>query len=219
VTDDENRNPTPVPPGGEVPLPVKLGAPNPQGKGLVGVLEDWRQSQPRAVVAKRPAQLLADYFTALLVLSSTFRFRPVRDKTYYLYFIDREWSLSLVSPDEWNDQGRTAAFVGACVLHEDATWSITPSDNLGRPGPVADALADAYRGFLARLEAGSAIEDSLPEYEGALPYYQRLFAAALGRSVRGSIRAGGQEDMAIEDWLDALPMHSAQLLERLDQGS
>ena len=201
------------------PIPLVLAAPNPQGKGLVGVLEDWQQSQPTGVIAKRPARLLADYFTALLVLSSTFSFRPARGKTYYLYFIGNDWNLSLIAPEEWNSSRRREAFVGACELHDDATWSISPSENLGRPGPVADALADASRGFVQRLGSGNDLEASLPVYEARLPYHQRLFAAALGRSILGSVRVGGQEGLDIEDWIQALPANSVRLLERFDDQS
>ena len=47
-----------------------IASPNPQGKGQIGFLLDWAYSGPRAVVAKPAPQLLADYFTSLLVLTS-----------------------------------------------------------------------------------------------------------------------------------------------------
>ena len=209
--DNAKNRASPAMPGTDV-VPQKAARPNPQGKGLVGLLDDWTQSQPRGVVAKRPAQLLADYFTSLLVLSSSFGFRPVRNKTYHLYFFNEAWSLSLVSPAEWNCDRRRDAYAGACVLHEDATWSIDPSESLGQPGPVSEALADAYRDFVERLDAGNKLGDSLPVYERSLPYVQRMCAAALGRSLGGSMRAGGQDAWSSDAWLEALPGASAQVL-------
>ena len=94
---------------------ARIGAPNPQGKGLVGFLLDWDYSSPQAVVAKRPARLLADYFTSLLVLTSSFKFKPVFNKDYYLYREDDDWRLSLISPDEWDSDEKRRSFVGTCV--------------------------------------------------------------------------------------------------------
>lgn len=195
-------------------VPVRLGSPNPQGKGLVGLLDDWAKSQPVGVVAKRPGRILADYFTSLLVLSSDFGFKPVHGQTYYLYLLDGAWRLSLVSPDEWNTETKRTGYVGACVLHEDATWSIAPSDNLGRAGPVTEALAGVYRAFVERLGVSDKLEDGLPVYEAQLSYHQRLYAAALGRSIGGSISSADLGGKEIGYWLERLPKNSNQLLER-----
>lgn len=195
---------------------VVEAASNPQGKGVVGFLQDWHESGPRSVVAKRSGQLLADYFTSLLVLSADFKFRPAFGRTYHLYREGSRWCLSLVSPGEWNTEDKQRNYVGACVLHEDSTWSIDPSDNLGRPGPVADALAEVYAGFLDRLQKKAPLEQELPFYEGRLPYYQRLFAAALSRSLRGSLIVGGQTGRSSEAWLSALPKDARRLLVRSD---
>lgn len=191
--------------------------PNPQGKGQVGFLLDWAYSSPRAVVAKPAPQILADYFTSLLVLSSSFKFRPVFDKDYYLYIDGDGWSLSLVSPNEWNDDARRRAFVGTCILHADSTWSIEPSDNVGKHCPVNDALAAFYGGFIDKLQSNNALEDGLPVYEAGLPYYQRLFASALSRSLEASLRKGDQLGRSAEHWLTRMPRDADRLLLGGDQ--
>ena len=185
--------------------------PNPQGKGQVGFLLDWAYSSPRAVVAKRAPQLLADYFTSLLVLSAAFKFKPAFGKDYYLYAAGDGWSLSLISPDEWNDDARRCAFAGKCVLHTDSTWSITPSGNIGKAGAVNDALAAFYDGFIDKLRSQRVLEDDLPFYEAGLPYYQRLFAAALSRSLRGSLALGDQLGLSAETWLERMPRNADRL--------
>ena len=81
-------------------LASQRAAPNPQGKGLVGFLLDWNYSSPREVTAKPQAQVLADYFTSLLVLSAKFKFKPTFGKNYYLYWDETCLSLSLISPKE-----------------------------------------------------------------------------------------------------------------------
>ena len=46
---------------------------NPEGKGLNGFLLDWHQTEPRGVVAKPQNQVLAEFFTSMLVLSAKFK--------------------------------------------------------------------------------------------------------------------------------------------------
>lgn len=186
--------------------------PNPQGKGETGFLLDWTYSSPRGVVAKPAPQLLADYFTSLLVLSSSFKFKPVFGKDYYLYIHGDRWSLSLISPDEWNDSARRRAFVGTCVLHDDSTWSIEPSDNIGLRSHVQERLAAFYDGFIDKLRSKRVLEEGLPIYEAGLPYYQRLFAAALSRSLQGSLRKGDQLGRSAEAWLARMPQDADRLL-------
>ena len=163
-------------------------------------------------MAKPAPQLLADYFTSLLVLSSSFKFKPVFGKDYYLYVDGDRWSLSLIAPDEWNDAARQRAFVGKCILHDDSTWSIVPSDNIGREGLVHERLAAFYDGFIDKLRSKQALEEGLPAYEAGLPYYQRLFAAALGRSLRESMSMGQQLGSGAETWLASMPRDADRLL-------
>ena len=190
----------------------KLAAPNPQGKGQVGFLRDWHDSAPRQVATKPSGRILTDYFTSLLVLSADFKFRPVFESDYYLYYVAGRWSLSLLSPTDWNTAEKNEAFVGTCTMHADATWSIDPSENLSVKGPVSDAIAGFYRAFVSRLNVANPLEEELPFYAGDLPYYQRLFAAALSRSLRLSLRYGGQSEIPSRDWLSQLPASGRRLL-------
>jgi len=198
--------------------PARSSPPNDQGKGQVGFLLDWHYSGPRAVVAKPAPQLLADYFTSLLVLSAAFKFKPVFGREYFLYVDGSGWSLSLVSPDEWNDEARREAFVATCVLHDDSTWSIAPSDNVGRAGSVDEALAAFYEGFADKLRSGRPLEADLPLYAAGLPYYQRLFAAALSRSLKASLTRGGQLGEAGRSWLERMPRDATRLLRSSGDG-
>lgn len=191
---------------------LQAGTPNPQGKGLVGFLLDWEYAKPRQVVAKPSGRILADYFTSLLVLSAAFKFKPAFGTDYYLYRDDCGWSLSLISPDEWGTSEKTEAFVGTCMLHGDSTWSIEPSDNLKNPGPIADAVGEFYAAFVDKLDCPQPLEEEFPFYAGNLPYYQRLFAAALSRSLRTSLIYGDQLQRESRRWLEQLPRDATRLL-------
>lgn len=184
---------------------------NPEGKGLNGFLLDWYQSEPRGVVAKPRRQVLAEFFTSMLVLSASFKFRPSIGTANYLYWFRGEWSLSLIAPDEWSDE-RRAGFAGICVLQRDMTWTIAPSDLLGEDNAVSDAVGRFYDAFAEMLDTDLTLEEILPFHVRRLPYYQRLFASALGRSVRAAVTLGDQTSMSCRQWQALLPRMNTGLL-------
>jgi hypothetical protein len=167
---------------------------NPEGKGLNGFLLDWYQSEPTGVIAKPRRQLLAEFFTSMLVLSAAFKYRPAVGTVNYLYWINNEWSLSLIAPAEWSTE-RQAAFAGTCVLQRDMTWTITPSD-----------------AFAEMLNTDLTLEEILPFYVRRLPYYQRLFASALSRSMRTAVTLGDQASNSCRQWRTLLPQRKDALL-------
>ena len=185
---------------------------NPEGKGLNGLLLDLRRSEPQGVVAKLHRQVLAELFTSMLVLSAEFKYRPAIDTANYLYWRDDRWSLSLVAPGEWPD-GRHDSFVGTCVLQRDMTWTIAPSPLLANgSSPVADAVARYYDGFASLLDTDLPLEEVLPFHARELPYYQRLYANALSRSMVAAVTLGDQASTSARQWRAALPGAGGQLL-------
>jgi len=186
-------------------------AANPDGKGVNGFLLDWYQSQPRGVVAKPQRQVLAEFFTSMLVLSAAFKFRPAIGTATYLYWFNDEWSLSLIAPDEWSDE-RRAGFAGICILQRDMTWTITPSDMLAEQTPVSDAIGRFYDAFVEIFDTDLTLEEILPFYVGRFPYYQRLYANALSRSVRAAVTLGDQASASCREWFMLLPQKRNILL-------
>lgn len=184
---------------------------NPEGKGLNGLLLDWYQSEPTGVVAKPHRQVLAELFTSMLVLSAAFKFRPTAGGANYLYWINGEWSLSLIAPDEWSNK-RRVAFVGPCVLQRDMTWTIAPSELLAEDNPVADAIGRFYDAFAESLNTDFTLEEILPNCVSGLPYYQRLYANALSRSVRTAVILGNQASRSCRQWSMLLPQRNNILL-------
>jgi len=184
---------------------------NIDGKGLNGFLLDWYRSEPRGVVAKPERQVLAEYFTSMLVLSARFKYKPSIGTANYLYLVDSEWVLSLIAPHEWSEERRNG-FVGTCFLQDDMTWTIEPSENLASDGPVPEAVARFYDAFAQTLDTDLTLEEILPFYVGRMPYYQRLYANALSRSIRGTVTLGDQRDLRSRDWRLLLPKFDTALL-------
>ena len=195
---------------GDTGLAVKADG-NPEGKGLNGFLLDWYRTEPRGVVIKPQRQVLAEFFTSMLELSARFKHKPAVGVLNYLYFVDDEWSLSLIAPDEWSRE-RRAGFVGTCVLHPDMTWTITPSDLVGEDNEVSAAIARFYDAFADTLVNDLTLEEILPFFVRRMPYWQRLHASALSRSIRGTITLGDQRSTKCRDWQALLPKFDASLL-------
>jgi hypothetical protein len=156
------------------PLVPKVAG-NPEGKGDHAFLTDWCATEPRGVVAKPQRRVLAELFTSMLVLSASFKYRPVPGGSNYLYWIDGRWSLSLIAPYEWSDERR------------------------------AGAIRRFFEAFAAMLDTDLTLEEILPFYVGRLDYYQRLFASALSRSVTAAVMRGGQTAISCRQWQMQLP--------------
>jgi len=172
---------------------------NPDGKGAHGFLDDWHLTQPTGVVAKPQRQVLAALFTSMLVLSASFKYRPVRGRSNYLYWIDGQWSLSLIAPHEWSPRMRRG-FAGTCTLQSDMTWTIVPSAQLVEDSPVSGAIRRFFTAFAELLNTDLTLEEILPFYISGLPYFQRLYASALSRSLSAAVTLGNQASIGCQQW-------------------
>jgi hypothetical protein len=192
--------------------PTTVTAPvNVDGKGANGFMLDWYRSEPRGIVAKPDQQVLAEFFTSMLVLSARFKYKPAPGVSNYLYLVDGHWTLSLIAPEEWSAE-RREGFVGTCTLQPDMTWTITPSEQLRESGPVADAVGRFYDAFAEMLDTDATLESVLPFYARQMPYYQRLHANALSRSIRATVTLGGRAGAAARNWRRLLPSGNVALL-------
>lgn len=159
---------------------------NPQGKGLVGVVDDFRNSSPQKVSAKSGHQWLADYFTSILVLNAECMLKPVINKTYYLYLKDNIWKLSLIEPGAWSIN-ISGTYFAACVLHSDRTWSVTPKENWQQSETLLVSIEKIQNEFLTSFNSENPLLEQLPFFAGHLPYYRRISANALARSLKESL--------------------------------
>lgn len=185
--------------------------PNPQGKGLVPVLDAWQSVQPEGVAAKSAPRLLADYLVSLLVLSAEFSFKPVPGNPYYLYWQEEQWLLSMISPQEWG-QRQPGECLGECLLGFDMTWHLVPESGQA----MSDGLQEEIRQFSARfgeqLASSQPLEETLPFYVRQLPFYRRLLATGLASSLQSSIKSGGQLGHSGRSWLQQAASDMPQLL-------
>ena len=190
------------------PMPLN---PNPQGKGLVPVLEHWESHRPTDVAAKPPRQLLGDYLVSLLILSASFGFKPVAERGYHLYLCDGQWQLSLIAPWEWPNVA-TRLYAGECQLRTDMTWQLTPSENLQDYPELVAALEAFQAGFVELLSSDAPLEDDLPLYVARLPFYQRLLATGLSASLRRSTQAAKREGISARQWLGSVKSEQLTLM-------
>lgn len=159
---------------------------NPQGKGVVGVIEDLRACTPSQVQAKASHQWLADYFTSTLVLGAKYGFKPVVGRDYYLYFKDQEWKLSLIEPQAWRSHN-PGIYFAECVLNKDMSWSLALSSDWQKHPTVVKAVNDLEQAFIQCISDETPLLEKLPFFMQQLSYYQRLGANALARSLKKSL--------------------------------
>jgi len=165
--------------------------PNPQGKGLVPVLQGLQSHwQLPVLIPKQIDQIEMELFTSLFVLQSEFKFNPVPGKSYFMYDTGTGYKLLLVAPHEWHTPypGR---YVGECVLQQDRTWTLLLDPDLANDATFMRRV-DKLRGRLtAALEKAEKIEDVLPSFEDSLGYYGRITAFILGKSLLTSMQLSG----------------------------
>lgn len=179
---------------------VALPSPgNPDGKGLSGLMLDWSSTEPRGVVAKPQRQVLAEFFTSMLVLSASFKYKPAVGSANFLYWVNDSWNLSLIDPQEWSTE-RQQGYVGRCSLQQDMTWTIEPSQELLDGGPLANAVSRFFDVFADTLDKDLPLEDILPFYVRQMPYWQRMHASGLSRSIQAALTLGDQTGTSARAW-------------------
>ena len=161
-------------------------AANPQGKASIALLGDLHAFKQHRSKAKDIPEWLADYFTSLLVLSASFNFKPVMNKTYYLYLDNDQWKLSLIEPQAW--QEHTHTYFAECRMHDDMSWSIQPINDWHVHPELANKVQDAKVAFCNSLNSEAPVFETLPYYAAQLPYYQRLAAFGLSHSLKNSMQ-------------------------------
>ena len=179
--------------------------PNPQGKGMVPVLESLARVRPCIrVPPKHLDQISNELFTSLFVLHSHFQFRPVVGRTYWLYRQRDSFKLSMVAPEEW--QGTSfGKFIGECRLHEDITWTLVLDPYAAEDENLQSMIASRRQEFEVALQKASTVDDLLPVYVSSLPFYQRVFAAGLAGSLKQSMLLSGIQGLSYREASKLLP--------------
>ena len=175
---------------------------NPQGKGLVPVMEDWGETQPSVVRSRTPREVLRDYLVTSLVVAAEIRFKPRPGVPYFLYLADGAWLLSLLSPKDWRSR-QPGPCLGRCVLAPDMTWQLVPEQDVSEHPELLERLEAFQQGFTDWLDQDGALEDHLPFFVRELPYYRRLLAAGMSSSLKRSLAHSGLETRGSREWLTA----------------
>ena len=165
--------------------------PNPQGKGLVPVLDSLVESRASiSVPPKQINQIAGELFTSLFILHSKFQFKPVVGKSYWLYRRNNTFQLSMISPQEWG--GDTyGQYIGECILQKDITWTLNLDEHAAQDDALMKLIEKKRKEFEQTLNSVKAVENVLPVYLDSLPFYQRVFASALANSLRTSMSKSG----------------------------
>ena len=163
---------------------------NPQGKGLVPVLQALQPLHQLPVRDRSSKAWLHDYLAGALIVAAKFSFKPCINQSYYLYWCDDEWTLSMISPDEWGARLR-ASPVATCVLREDYSWQLSPYDSVAENAEVVAALATFQAGFVDFIDTATPLVDTLPFYQSELAWYPRLMALGLAKTLQASLIQAG----------------------------
>lgn len=165
--------------------------PNPQGKGLVPVLAALAQvQQGMRVVPKQVGQFAMELFTSLFVLESRFQFKPVRGRQYWLYRYGPHFQLSPLAPQQWSAPTFDLV-VGCCELHDDLVWTLELTAEAAQDTALLHYLQQRRAQFQESLQASTTLQAALPVYVPTLPFYQRVYAAALASSLGRSLHLAG----------------------------
>jgi len=156
---------------------------NPQGKGNVPVLDAWRGSTPQTVSRKSSREVLKDYSLSLLVLSAEFNFKPVVGQSYFLYWRDGNWFLTMIAPHEAG-KSSFGEYLGRFELQADMTWQLEETSDLGISAALKNGLTEFQENLTNALDTETPFVDQLPFFIDHLPFYRRMAASALARSVQ-----------------------------------
>ena len=172
--------------------------PNPQGKGLVPVLQTIEQHQFRLIVApKKLDQVEMELFTSMFVLQSAIKFNPVVGKPYWLYCVNGLYRLLMVAPEEWTSPYQ-GSFIGECELQEDRTWTLTLSAEMAMNQQFMTMLEKRRKVILSTLDAVDHLEDGLPKYNSTFSFHAKVLAYSLSRSLKVSMKLSGINQLSYE---------------------
>lgn len=169
--------------------------PNPQGKGLVPLLQGLAQArQPLPVLPKQIEQIELELFTSLFVLQGELKFRPVPGQSYWMYRTISGYRLLMIGPDEWHKPypGRC---IGECILQADGTWTLRLQAELASDTDFQREVEARRQKLHAALTSAARVEDVLPVHESSLGYQGRVLAFLLGKSLLTSMQLAGIQSL------------------------
>ena len=165
---------------------TELKIANPQGKGNLPVLEQLQSLVPSTIPDRTSRQWLTDFLTGALIVSAKFSFKPVVNRSYYLYWQRPQWQLSMISPQEWGTK-LSATPVATCHLQPDYSWQLSPIDSVFEDAELLSALENFQTDFLKFIDNDAPLMENLPFYSEDLAWYPRLMALGLAKNLQQSL--------------------------------
>lgn len=105
--------------------PTNLGAPkfDLPNVGLVKTESSKKMlevfERERDEIVEKIHKLYEEYNNSIMVWESKISFEPIVGKTYFLYDFESGRTLSLISPEEWNN---SKYYIGSFLLNSDRKW-------------------------------------------------------------------------------------------------
>ena len=186
---------------------------NPQGKGLVPVLQALAPLHQLPAHDRSSQAWLHDYLAGALIVSAKFSFKPLINQTYYLYWREDEWTLSMISPREWGVRLQ-ASPVASCVLRDDYSWQLSPHESVSQNPEVLAALDTFQAGFVDFIDTTTPLVDKLPFHQPDLPWYPRVMALGLAKTLQASLARAGSDNQNGQRLLADVSISQHLLLEQ-----
>lgn len=181
--------------------------PNPQGKGLVPILQGMQQHTRFLLVPpKQIDQVEMELFTSLFVLQSEIRFNPAVGQSYSMYANEQGYRLSLIAPHEWH-KPMDHRYIGSAELQPDRTWTLMLDSAVEEDQAVMATIEKKRAALHKALETATKVEDVMPTYVPGLAYNGRVLAYILGKSLRGSMQLSGIATLTYREAAGLLEHH------------
>ncbi|BDX08674.1 hypothetical protein [Planctobacterium marinum] len=155
---------------------------NPQGKGNHLLSNHWFEDVQLQV--KSADQIFSDYILSMLVLSAEFSFKPVPDNEYFLYLWKGQLRLSLIPARKCNFP--EVECLAVCFLNADLTWKVILHPQQALSSKAKEWLQNFAEAMQSQIERADSFRELLPYYEESLPFYRRLYASGLAKSLTKS---------------------------------
>lgn len=94
-------------------------------------------------------------------------------------------------------------YVARCQLRDDMTWALEADKDLADNPEVMQALQQHINGFFDLINTSAPLAETLPFYAADLPFFPRLLASGLARSLRSELHRGGAGNESGQALLDA----------------
>jgi hypothetical protein len=103
--------------------------------------------------------------------------------------------LLMLGPDDWAS-GSPNPCLGKCRCQWDMTWTLEVQPAGEHDSTFQLDVATARENFERQFEAAEQLSDTLPKFDAAMPYNQRVMAHVLRQSLSASMKSSGISELS-----------------------